>query len=46
MDLDLYIHHLRFENECLKRSEAGYQSFFEELMNKAEPSFVVGGNAS
>lgn len=41
MDLDLYIHYLRFENECLKRNGAEFQSFFEELMTKAEPSFVV-----
>jgi hypothetical protein len=39
LDHELYWQSLRFENECLKRRGSGFQSFFEEVMNKADPSF-------
>ena len=39
LDLELYWQWLRFENECLKRHGSEFQSFFEDVMSKADPSF-------
>jgi hypothetical protein len=39
LDDEMYWQSLRFENECLKRRGSDFQSFFEAVMNKVDPSF-------
>jgi hypothetical protein len=41
LDFELHYQNLRFQNECLKRNGSSFQAFFEEIMTKADPSFVT-----
>jgi hypothetical protein len=36
----LYVHYLKFKNECLSRDGFEFQSFFEGIMEKADPTFI------
>jgi hypothetical protein len=40
-EFDLYFHHLRFENECLRRTGTEFQTFFEDILSRAQPTFVI-----
>jgi len=37
----LYVHYLRFSVECFRRKGVEFQSFFEQIMGKADPSFIA-----
>jgi hypothetical protein len=41
LDFELHYQNLRFQLECLKRTGSAFQSFFEAIMTKADPSFVT-----
>ena len=40
-EFDLYFHHLRFENECLRRTGTEFQSFFEDILSRSQPTFTT-----
>jgi len=40
-EFDLYFHRLRFDNECFRRTGTSFQSFFEDIMSRAQPTFVT-----
>jgi hypothetical protein len=40
-EFELHFHRLRFDNECLRRTGMAFQSFFEEIMSRAQPTFVT-----
>jgi hypothetical protein len=40
-EFDLHFHRQRFDNECLRRTGTAFQSFFEDIMSRAEPTFMI-----
>jgi hypothetical protein len=40
-ELGLYIHQIEFENRCYRERGAAFQTLFESIMRRADPSFIA-----